>query len=81
MNDGTYTPSLESAQQEIRIQMEQAFALVSAANDQLRGILQADANRIELHGPNHLLDMAEEKLGEHKYLNVVAPPTEPEHAQ
>jgi hypothetical protein len=62
-----------SAQEEIRVQMEQAFELVSAANDQIRGLLEADENLIELEGPKHLLDMAEEKLGDHEYLNVAAP--------
>lgn len=96
MSGRRYTPSLYVAQEEIRQQMERALALVLAVHDQLRGIVEADAHRLESIALGHLLDMADEILGRREYFNVVAPhpgaevvpirkfapaDAEPEHAQ
>lgn len=63
---------------EIRRQFEQALALVIAANRHLHGLAKADGNmQCELATPRHLLDMAEDMLGDLEYLNRVAP-EEPE---
>ncbi len=60
-----FTPSKESAVAEIRRQLERAFSLVTGARSLLGEVDAEDADR--------LLDMAQDILAEHEYINRVDP--------
>ena len=61
-----FTPSKESALAEIRRQLEQGYALIAGA----RALLSQDNPR----DADSLLNMAEDVLAEHEYINRVSPP-------
>src|SRR5688572_13414546 len=58
-----YTPSVESAKEEIRRQFAQSYALVTSALYQLNALVSEDANKEgELGVARTLLDMAQTEL-------------------
>jgi hypothetical protein len=65
---------IDSAKAELRQQFEQAYVLVSAARDLVKQERDAASACPELFRPLHLLDMADDLLGDLQYLNRVAPP-------